>query len=52
MVKGGSPPAMDAAGRDRALEWDVLATALNRWGVLHLAPGRVRRAGGRERRTS
>ena len=28
-----------------AAEWDVLATALDRWGVRHLAPHRRRRAG-------
>jgi hypothetical protein len=26
-------------------EWDTLATALNRWGIHHVAPGRVRRSG-------
>lgn len=26
-------------------EWDVLTTALNRWGVVHVAPGRRRRIG-------
>jgi len=35
--------ALDTADVDS--EWDALATALNRWGVLHVAPGRVRRAG-------
>lgn len=35
--------ALDTADADR--EWDALATALNRWSVLHVAPGRARRAG-------
>lgn len=26
-------------------EWDTIAMALNRWGILHVAPGRRRRAG-------
>src|SRR5688500_15627640 len=30
---------------DPDAEWDALATALNQWGVLHLAPGRIRRSG-------
>jgi hypothetical protein len=30
---------------DSDTEWDTLATALNRWGILHLAPGQVRRSG-------
>lgn len=30
---------------DPETEWDTLATALNRWGILHLAPGRARRSG-------
>jgi hypothetical protein len=30
---------------DPDTEWDTLATALNRWGILHLAPGRVRQVG-------
>ena len=30
---------------DRELEWDTLATALNRLGIFHLAPGKVRRSG-------
>ena len=36
-----------AAGLDAAAdaEWDALATALNRRGVLHVAPGRARRVG-------
>ena len=37
---GKAPPA---AAADDA-EWDRLTTALNRWGVLHVAPGRPRRA--------
>ncbi|MGH2560789.1 MAG: hypothetical protein ACRDJH_17125 [Thermomicrobiales bacterium] len=30
---------------DAATEWDTLTTALNRWGVLHVSPGRPRQVG-------
>lgn len=37
--------AARSAALDSHSEWDTLTTALNRWGVLHVAPGRTRRSG-------
>lgn len=44
MTARSAPPS----GRDlldAAVEWDTLATALNRWGVVHVAPGHPALAG-------
>ena len=37
--------AVASSPPDPEIEWDTLATALNRLGVFHLAPGKVRRSG-------
>ena len=38
-------PEAGLQSRAQADEWDPLTTALNRWGIKHVAPGRPRRSG-------
>ncbi len=42
-VRAAQLPGRDVGDADN--EWDILATALNRWGVVHVAPGHPVRVG-------
>jgi hypothetical protein len=41
----GGKTAAASSPPDPEIEWDTLAAALNRLGIFHLAPGKVRRSG-------
>jgi hypothetical protein len=45
MAKARPQAPTSSETTDAADEWDRLATALNHWGILHIAPRRPRRAG-------